>query len=199
MNYGKISVPYLSEEEIKRQANLFRKKNWNESVPVDMEYIIDVKLKKNIIPIPGMREICDDALITSDWSSVYVDHDKFYNEKYGKRLRFSYAHEIGHFILHKKIYTSFGIKKVEDFYKLLNDIPQKEYNNLEYQANKFAGHLLIPREKLAIEREKLIKENSSEFKNIDTKLINSYLAIPLSQVFGVSESSIEVALLVNNM
>jgi Zn-dependent peptidase ImmA (M78 family) len=199
MNYNKIFVPYLGDEEIKKQADLFRKKFGGNNIPVDMESIIEITLKMNIVPVPGMRKICDDALITSDWKTIYIDYDKYYNEKYEKRLRFSYAHELGHFILHKEIYNSFNIEKTEDLYELLDKIPSKQYNHLEAQANKFAGHLLIPRERLELEKEKLFKENYSKIKDLDKEMVNSYLAIPLSHIFGVSEESVQIALLANRV
>jgi Zn-dependent peptidase ImmA (M78 family) len=126
-----------------------------------------------------------------------VDNNHFSDNRHQNRLRFSFAHEIGHFILHKDIYKSFGIKNIKDFEKLINDIPSNQYGYLEIQANKFASFLLAPREKLITERDKEIKKvgnliASGKIKN--RKEINSYLAVPISKVFGVSEEVIEIAL-----
>jgi len=89
-----------------------------------------------------------------------------------------------------------NIKNIEDYYKLNRDIPTKEYGYLETQANKFAGHLLVPREILRIEKQKELKrkDNPSWFKKLDRKTLNSYLAIPLSKIFNVSENVIVIAL-----
>jgi len=119
MNYKNITVPYLTNARIEGATGLFREKFWGDSVPVDIEHIIDVKLKINVVPIPGFLKHANiDALISSDWKSIYVDRDEYLDERRHNRLRFSLAHEIGHFVLHKKIYTDFGIKSLEDYYKL---------------------------------------------------------------------------------
>jgi len=197
MNYKNVVVPYLSSVEVKEKADWFRVKFWNNKIPVDIERIIDVKLKINIISIPGFLRLANtDTLITSDWKSIYVDKDEYLDERRHNRLRFSLTHEVGHFVLHKKIYNNFKIKNLTDYYKLNKDIPQRQYSYLETQANKFANYLLIPRDILIREREKELKKKKSPawFKKIDTKTLNSYLAIPLSKIFGVSDEVVAIAL-----
>ena len=154
-------------------------------------------MKINVIPIPGFLKLTNiDALITTDWKSIYIDEEEYLDERFHNRLRFSLAHEIGHFILHKKIYTNFNIKNLEDYYKLNEDIPQKQYSYLETQANKFANYLLVSRKVLIVERRKELKKKGSPalFKNIDIKTLNSYCAIPLSKIFKVSDEVVAIAL-----
>jgi len=197
MNYNKIKVPFLGNTQIESKAEFFRKKFWNNSIPVDIEYIADVKLKLDIILVKGLQEQCDiDALISSNWQIVYIDHDRYLDNRYQNRLRFSLAHEIGHFILHKGIYNGFKIKDSKDLRRLLEQIPQEQYGYLEVQANKLANYLLVPRDKLIIERDKVLKKYKSlvEMEGMDKKTLNSYLTVPISKIFGVSESVIEIAL-----
>ena len=149
MNYLSIKIPFINREKIKRKADLFREKFWDDSVPVDIEKIIDIKLEIDIIPLPNLG----DAFISSDWKSIYVDQNKYLNG-IQNRLRFSLAHEIGHFILHKDIYNSFKINSLEKFYQFIDKIPGEQYGFLETQANKFANFLLVPRNKLAIKKRK---------------------------------------------
>lgn len=199
MDYKNIVIPFLDNATIKNKADVFRSKFWNGSLPIDIERIIDLKLRIDIITVSRLHDYCDtDALISSDWNSIYVDSNKFLDERYQNRLRFSFAHEIGHFVLHKDIYKNFKIKNEKDFYRLIKEIPQSQYGYLETQANKFANYLLIPREKLIKEKKKI--ENTIEFKKIikfgkvDQKTINSYISIPLSKIFAVSEDAVEIAL-----
>jgi len=200
MDYKKVSIPFLENPSIKKSADLFRNKYWDDAIPVNIERIIDVKMKIYVIPSPGLHNLCDiDALICSDWKSIIVDHNKYFDGRYQNRLRFSYAHEIGHFILHKEIHKSFKIKSTKDFQKFIKEIPQIQYGYLETQANKFASFLLIPRERLVIEKEKEIKKNKQisnliSSGKLNKKTVNSYLAIPLSKIFGVSEDAMEIAL-----
>lgn len=193
MDYAKINVPFLCNLEIKNKADLFRKRFWNDSIPIDMENIIELKLKIEIVPIKRLQAFFGiDALITSNWQSVYIDYDRYMDERYQNRLRFSLAHEIGHFVLHKGIYSSLNIKNLENFYRFFRDVPQKQYEHFEIQSNKFANYFLVPREKLSVERDKLVKLNNLEA--IDRNTLNSYLAVPLSKKFGVSEQVAEIAL-----
>ncbi len=204
MDYVEFNAPFLSSQKIKNKADSFRQEYWDDTLPVEVEDIIEIGLQLNIIPVPQLMEKCDvDALITSNWESVYVDNGKFSDERYKNRLRFSLAHEMGHFTLHKDVYRSFGIKSIEDFYRLMQKIPQEQYGYLETQANKFASHLLVPREKLIVARGKFIGKLAREHSNIekmiisgkmDSKTLNSYIAIPISKIFGVSDDVIEIAL-----
>jgi len=197
MNYKGIIVPYLSNEKIVNRAQQFRTKFWGNVVPVDIESIIDIKLAINVIPIPRFLEYSGiDALITSNWKSIYVDREEYLDERRHNRLRFSLAHEIGHFVLRQRIYASFKIKTLEDYYKLNKEMPPEQYGYFETQANKFANYLLVPRKALMVERKKELKRkgNLAWFKKMDTKTLNSYLAIPLSKIFRVSDKVIAIAL-----
>jgi len=198
MKYQGITVPYLDKSFIKRRADFLRKKHHGSSVPVDIEKIIEIKLKINIIPLPGARSNYSlEALITSNWKSIYVDKHAYDNQD--NRLRFSLAHEIGHFLLHKKIYEGLKIKSIADFYKTVEKTPIKQYGYLEAQANYFANFLLVPWENLKLEKEKLLKKIKNEeiIKKTDPKMINSYLAELLTGVFEVSAEVIEISL--NNL
>lgn len=108
---------------------------------------------------------------------------------------------MGHFILHKNLYRSFEIKKIEDYYKWVRQIPLEQYHYFEIQANKFANYLLVPRKILIDKRSrilnKMLKENPDfvqTIKRTDKNTLNSYLAIPISKIFGVSSEVIEIAL-----
>lgn len=198
MDYRKIRIPFLNNSEIRKRADSFRSKFWDKSVPVNIEEIVDLKLKINLVPIPGLQRLCDtDALITSNWRLIYIDKDRYIDERFQNRLRFSLAHEIGHFVLHKNIYNSFKIKTFEDFYRLIDQIPQEQYNYLESQANKFANYLLVARDRLIIAKNKVLKvmkDKSVPIERMDKSTINSYISIPISKIFGVSEDVIQIAL-----
>jgi Zn-dependent peptidase ImmA (M78 family) len=197
MNYKDIVVPYLSRAEIENKADLFRKRFWGNGIPVNIEHIIDIKLKIYIIPVPGFLKSANiDALIASDWKSIYVDRSEYLDERRHNRLRFSLAHEIGHFVLHKRTYANLNIKNSSDYYKLNKEIPQRQYSYFESQANKLASYLLVPRRELIVERRKELRKKGKPawFKELDAKTLNSYLAIPLSKTFNVSEDVIAIAL-----
>jgi hypothetical protein len=199
MDYSEIRVPYINKTAIKQRADDFRKKYWNDTIPVDIEKIIEVELGINIIPIPELKSLCDiDALISSDWRSIYVDKDCYADERYLNRLRYSLAHEIGHYVLHEDVYNSFGISDFEDFYRFIDNFPADQYGYLETQAHKFAGFLLVPREKVSpIKNEVLKRLNASQeidFGSIDAELLNNYIAGPIAKSFGVSAEAMGIIL-----
>jgi len=197
MNYKNAVISYLDNTEIEKEADLFRGKFWNCSIPINIEEIIDIKLKIDIIAIPGFLKFAGiDALITSNWKSIYVDREEYLDERRHNRLRFSLAHEIGHFVLHKTFYANLNIKNCEDYLKLNKDISQEKYSHLETQANKFANYLLVPRKILLVKMEKELKKkgNLIWFKKVDKKTLNSYCAIPLSKIFKVSDKVVAIAL-----
>ncbi|MFH1890470.1 MAG: ImmA/IrrE family metallo-endopeptidase [Candidatus Kuenenbacteria bacterium] len=197
MDYTKIQIPYIGNLVIKNKAETFRTKYWDKILPVDIEKIIDVNLKINIIPLPNLEKLCNtDALITSDWKSLYIDKDLFEDERRQNRLRFSLAHEIGHFVLHKSFYASLAINSFEDFYGFIELIPAEQYGYLETQANKFAGHLLAPRDLLSDRLDNELKRANKRIKidSLDKLLLKSYIANSLSKKFGISQESMEIVL-----
>lgn len=196
MNYKNIKVPFWDKRKIKTKAELFRQKFWDDSIPVDIEKIIEFKMGIEIIPTENLQSFCNtDALIASDWQSIYIDLKSYMDDRYQNRLRFSLGHEIGHFALHKTIYSYLGIKTIEDFYRFIDQIPKKQYDYLETQANNFASYLLVPREKLLKEKNKLLESYKEiDFSKYDLSTLNSYIANPLSRIFVVSDKVIEIAL-----
>jgi Zn-dependent peptidase ImmA (M78 family) len=192
MKYTNISVPFVGSDEIKRKADNLRKKIWGDEIPVEIETIIEIKLKIKIIPIPNLFKSCSvDSQISSDFSSILVDQDSYlYNET--NRIYFSLAHELGHYIMHRDLFSSFGIKSIEDIISFINNIPEKQYIFLEAQANRFASHFLLSRETLSSAREEIIEKY--KLKNIDNRMINSYIADNIAKKFEVSSQAAELAL-----
>jgi Zn-dependent peptidase ImmA (M78 family) len=114
-----MEIPYLDDEKIKKIADSFRVKFSDNSIPVEMEEIIELRLKMYIALSPGLKYLQGiDMIIMSNFKSIYVDENIYSDETQKNRLRFSYAHEIGHFVLHKDIYKKFGIKDWKNFYNI---------------------------------------------------------------------------------
>lgn len=59
MDFKNIVIPYLSNAQIERKAGLFREKFWGNGVPIDIENIIDIKLKIYVIPVPGFLQFAN--------------------------------------------------------------------------------------------------------------------------------------------
>lgn len=197
------SLPFLDALKIKEAADAFRNEHWKKSVPVDIEHIIEIQMGIQLVPVPGLRRgFGIDAFITSIWGEIYVDKDAYDDERYRARVRFSLAHEIGHYVLHKKAYEKLGIVSVENYYKFTEAKAEAEntfHRYAEVQADMFANILLIPSqhllkrriELLEIKKEELVKAN---VPLQDNPTLNSYLAPYLSEEFGVSGIALKIAL-----
>jgi len=199
MNYCEIKVKPLSDRQIREMADNIRAKFWGNKIPVDIENILEVGLKMSIIPLPGLKiQISFDSFISSDWKNVYVDNDSYMSDKYYRRIRFSLAHELGHFVLHKDFFESLKIKSIEDYYRFYNEVPNDQYRFLEDQANKFAGYLLIPYEIMKKHRDRLLAEYQkkligTDLENIDIDL-SDYIVGDMTDIFNVSTQAMEIGL-----
>jgi Zn-dependent peptidase ImmA (M78 family) len=117
-------------------------------------------------------------------------------DRYANRLRFTFAHEVGHFILHKYLYNRFSFSTIEEFFEFQRSFPEDQYSYFEYQANEFAGRLLVPRESLVTELDNLLGlvKNDPRFSRImksDPEIILNRLTPKLCKPFGVSEEAIK--------
>lgn len=200
MDYSKFKIPPLSDKQIREEADRIRAKFWGKKIPVDIEHILEIELKIHIIPSPGLQDRGDvDSFISSDWENVYVDNDRYMSDKHYRRIRFSLAHELGHFILHRDIFESLEIKSIEDYYRFYSECPQEQYNFLEAQANKFAGYLLIPQDLLKPYKDKYLararkKLVGTTLENIDDIDLTGVIAGDIADIFDVSAQAMEIGL-----
>lgn len=197
MTNFEINKPrFLPSEEIWEKADDFVKTYWEYGkVPVNIEYIVEAGLNLEIIPMNNLSEICGiDAYLKSDFSGIVVDNKKYEDERYDKRLRFSIAHEVGHYILHENFYQDIDIGTAKDYYNFIMSIPEEVYRAYEYQANQFAGRLLVPREKLVEEVKKIsniiIKKDAINILKKDPLFVLERVTPSLCKPFGVSEDVI---------
>lgn len=114
---------------------------------------------------------------------LYIDKGKGvigYNKNESEvRRRFTIAHEIGHFVLHRLDNEIFVDKKAfkvmyRDDNSTTGEIKQ------EREANAFAAALLMPRERVIAELDKTQFDLSDEKENVITKL---------SEIFNVSSQA----------
>ncbi len=95
------------------------------------------------------------------------------------RQRFSIAHELGHFVLHKK--DLFVDKVVRVNFR--DETSSQAVDIEEIAANAFAAELLMPREFIRTEMKRLLKKKSVIEKD--------GLIEPLSRIFKVSPQAME--------
>jgi len=188
----KFKAPYYQSSLIYSKADEFRNKYWpSNQLPIDIMKIIEFNLNLEIIPIHSLKDNYDiDALLMGDFKSILVDYHQFMDDRYQNRLRFSLAHEIGHFVLHKEIFKKELFRNPEDWLTFFVSIPDKESSFLEFHANEFAGRLLVPYNELKIKVEEALKMIERENISSDNRFLPDYIAHFIHRDFEVSEEVI---------
>ncbi len=102
MGAEEIKSIIISFDKIRDAAEQFRQDHiHNEDIPVNIEWHVEAAFGIAIIPVDGLHsETQIDGLISKDLKYIYVDNDLYNDDRYQGRVRFTIAHEIGHYILH---------------------------------------------------------------------------------------------------
>lgn len=157
--------------------------------------IAEFELGLEIRPISRLKEDNDvDALLLGDWQTIVVDQNQYMDDRYTNRLRYSIAHELGHYVLHKEVFSQIPKGSLEEWIAFMRDMPEKEYCFLEYHAYEFAGRFLVPPDALKQELEAAIKiaeQCGMPRGQLQDEAHMQYLAKPISRKFEVSSSVIE--------
>jgi hypothetical protein len=162
---AEVLVPFKNHDHIKKiAADFLHKYHPKDSYPTPIEEIVEFKLGIDIIPIPGLHEIIEiDGFISSDLSNISVDEYVYKHRQ--SRYRFTLAHEVGHAIMHEGVYKHRGFNTTGDWKDFMETFPENEWSWLEWQANQFAGLVLVPSHHL----EKRIKHHSKQIKALGIK------------------------------
>jgi Zn-dependent peptidase ImmA (M78 family) len=187
----RFTVVHLTRNAIRKAANAFLKEYHPEgTIPVPIEKIVDLKLRINIVPVPGLNECYNiDAYFGRDLKDIYVDEYIYMHRP--NRFRFSLAHEIGHYCLHYKVFEEDDLfNNIEDWKKLVEAIPIDQYRWLEFQAYEFGGQILVPlrhlRNRYKFQAEVVRKTQATE----DPALITEFAIELLAEDFAVSPETI---------
>jgi Zn-dependent peptidase ImmA (M78 family) len=184
----------LKKETLWSIAEEFRKQYVNPitKIPIPIEEILEFDLGLSVITLFELMQKADiDAFLSNNLKAIYVDYDMYQNPKWERRLRFTYAHEIGHFILHKDIIKETKFADSNDWKKFRIEFPDDLLSWFEYQAYEFAGRLLVPVDILSIKLEKLRPMALDYLKKYDnTDLLLEAISRKICDDFGVSDQVI---------
>lgn len=187
-------TPYIDLATIRREADAFRAKYWNDTPPVDILDILEFGLEMEIVPVQSLRSDFDiDALLMADFQTMRVDQEEYMDGRYENRLRFSVAHEIGHLVLHRDVWTGIPIDTPENWVAFIRDLPEDQWRWLENHANEFAGRLLVPVEPLREHFASVAARVPTEIRDWDPTGDQTiqYLSNKLCSDFDVSREVIE--------
>ena len=184
-----MRAPFLSKQEIRRLAEGFLIRFHNcRTCPIAIEKIIEMMIGMDIIPMPGLQSAFDVvAFISADKKEIRVDESIYLHRQ--NRYRFSLAHEIGHWFMHSDIWGSLTFKSIEEWKQQTQLFPEKDYGILEWQANEFAGLILVPpdelRDEVEVQKEAL-NANGYSVSDFDSETLAASMAVTIAKVFEVS-------------
>lgn len=190
---GNIKAPILNYEQIYQEAEKFLIAYHPErTLPVPIHEIIDIKLGIHIVPKYMLeKHIGLVGFLSNDFSTIYIDenvHD--YQEA---RFRFTLAHEIGHLMLHKSMYKDLPFNSPEEWKSIQLEMKDDVRKWFEWQANCFAGLVLVPRDEFMNRVNKCVKAIDEEGIGLKDnwefawESMADYLA---REVFSVSQETI---------
>lgn len=192
-------VPHLSPEKLRQQATEFLAKYYSVgTIPVPIESIVEFQLRLDIVPVPGLcrgpRGI--NGYLSADRTTVYVDQGHL--ERVESRYLFTLAHEVGHLQLHSEFYRGFSDDK--EWLAFRQHLVDHDLATAEYQADTFAGLILVPEQNLPREAvdcfQKLaadVHEQSAEF-DLSSEPFWYYVADRLGRRFNVSSITARIRL-----
>ena len=193
----KIKPRKLNFQYIREQAEKFRQEYVipTKKVPIPIIDIVEIQLKITPIPIPGLLRLIDvDGFLSNDLQSIYIDQSIYEDYRYENRLRFTYAHEVGHFILHKQEIQQCKFRNADEWISFREDMDEEDLFFFEQQAYEFAGRLLVPVDILTKEISSM-KDKIDLFRsNFDhtngDEMIKEAISRLICEKFNVSEGVI---------
>lgn len=151
-------------EELRGQYELLEEQR----TPIDVFTFFEVDLGLDPIPFDDFTaKYRVEAAITADFSGLYLDAEQYSLMERGpewklNRLRFTIAHELAHFFLHRDLPQAENFSSLPNFARWTANYGGRKYT-AEQEANEFAGRLLVPDtrlrslfEEFAPEAEKLV-------------------------------------------
>lgn len=190
-------------DPIWEQVEQFRQKYFAgqlSSLPIDVFTVAELDLKLDIIPFDDLFAKYEmDAMLLQNFSGIYVDAEAYQYLEDGpvwkqKRLRFTFAHELGHFVLHKAEAAKHNFSDFLAFPRWLHGDSPARYR-IEQEANEFAGRLLVPLGRIQDDFEKFSQQAtqiSAQWRTLPD--MRHAFADRLSGKYGVNAHVIEVRL-----
>ncbi|MEI5679530.1 MULTISPECIES: ImmA/IrrE family metallo-endopeptidase [unclassified Mesorhizobium] len=198
---ARVSVPYLTAEQIEKSAQEILEQVGYKSGPVDLEKIcsmlsINLQFSEQLIEDEDGTPILGSA--NFDRKSITINSHANSN-----RERFTLGHEIGHFCLKHDRYLRSETIVERDLFVDGEAVHAFNYERLEFQANSFASNVLLPSHVFCAEvdlaRIKFdIRDRGHGYIFVDDQPCNSQpydqLLSTLSSEFKVSKQAIEIKL-----
>jgi Zn-dependent peptidase ImmA (M78 family) len=173
------------------------------TIPVDIDYIVEFGYRLEVRPLKNLKSSLDmEGMLSKDRTTIFVDNDTYIDDRFYARHRFTLAHELGHYELHKDFYLNAAFQTPEEWIELLQNINPDELEWCERHADEFAGRLLVPLEFLTAEIDKLrpeltkLEEVASQRGITNAEEVQKYKSVYIARMiapkFEVSQKVIEI-------
>ncbi|MBT7066163.1 MAG: ImmA/IrrE family metallo-endopeptidase [Verrucomicrobia bacterium] len=186
--------PVLTWQQIAAIASAFTEDHGlaQREYPLDVEAIAEFDLDIEIRTAAGILETCGMPAQIGPGGQrpiMIVDAEQWRHQT--SFYRFSVAHEIGHYVLHRKwlekvwsLYDS-----IESWKQVIASRSESDYGWLEAQADEFASYLLAPEQVFdpLLETQLALLEGSAG--TLQAEDIIPYLANPIGSHFGMSNAA----------
>ncbi len=179
MGEAKTKTQYLPPSVIKAEAAKALRlyiSRYGTSLPFNAERLLESEYNMSIIPLPGIKKIGIECSFCRDGLTIFVDEQDYDDESMVNRLCFTFAHELGHKILHSK------------YLSCIDALSDEQFEWLEKQARMFAADFLVPEPLLlgVIASEVIERFDSIASSNISLEACIGYRITNLADYFGVS-------------
>lgn len=141
-----MTLPFIDDDDIYHRADIFlHEYHPTYLCPIPIEEIAEVKLGLFILPVKNLETKCEiDGSISRDFKTILIDEKVYLHQD--DRARFTLAHEVGHYVLHKSLFEkNHSIITIEDFVDFQNSLSYKDWQRIEIQAYRFAEEILFPK------------------------------------------------------
>lgn len=168
--------------------------------PIDVFTFLEIDLGLDPIPFDELtRKYRVEAAIKADFTGVYLDAEQYALMERGpewklNRLRFTVAHELAHYFLHRELVQPEHFRTLPDFAVWTDENAGRKYE-IEQEANEFAGLLLVPTERLSECYDEFAKEAERLLPNFTAnEALRDQFAEKVAPRFGVNAQVIAVRL-----
>ncbi|MFH1022857.1 MAG: ImmA/IrrE family metallo-endopeptidase [Planctomycetota bacterium] len=158
LEFERLSYARLREVS----ARFLEEHHPDRTLPTPIEEIVERRLKINIIPVPGLQGVFAEdgpgveGFLTSDLQDLLVDDWVMMNRP--SRYRFTLAHEVGHFVFHRRIYETHRFNTIDARRAFMNSVSEEDLREVEWQAYAFAGLILVPERALKTVVDECVKD-----------------------------------------
>ena len=165
-----------------------------DKIPVPIIDIVELQLGITPVPVPYLLKSIDvDGFLSNDLKFIYVDQDIYFDERFVNRLRFTFAHEVGHLVLHKNEIKQCNFRNENEWLHFREDMLEDDLFHFEQQAYEFAGRLLVPLDSLKEEIVRLkdkIDQFRSAFGDNNDEILKESISRIICSKYRVSEGVI---------